>query len=83
MISLKVFSITEFRDQVFKVFNMVAEGEEVVITRKDSDLKFRLSLLKEEGKSDKEQVLKQLAKTNLKSKSPEEIKQILEDKLKI
>lgn len=47
---------------------------------KDANQKFKLSLMKEESQFGKEAILNQLAKINFKSKSPAEIKKIIQDK---
>lgn len=81
MISLKMFFVSEARANLFKLLKMVANGEDVVIVNKDSSQKFRLSLIEEETQANKEAILNQLASLNFKSKSPEQIKEIIQEKI--
>ncbi len=81
MISLKMFFASEARANLFKLLKMAEKGEAVVIVNKDTNQKFKLSLMEEEGQSGKEILLSQLAKVDFKSKSPSEIKNIIQDKL--
>lgn len=81
MISLKMFFVSEARANLFKLLKMVEGGEDVVIVNKDTSQKFRLSLIEEELQSNKEVILNQLTGLNFKSKSPVEVKRIIQDKL--
>lgn len=81
MISLKMFFASEARANLFKLLKMVESGEDVVIVNKDTSQKFRLSLIEEEPQANKEVILNQLASLNFKSKSPEEIKRIIQEKI--
>ena len=72
---------TEARANFFKLLRMVAQGEDVIVINKDSGQKFKISLLKEELKSGKQSILKQLGDANLKSKTPDEIEKIIESRL--
>lgn len=72
---------SEARTHFFKILRLVSQGEDVIVINKDSGQKFKITRLEEESKSGKQLILKQLAETNLKSKSPEEIKKIIENKL--
>ncbi len=78
MLSLKVFFVSEARAQLFKLLKMVEQGEDVVVVNKENNAKFKISLLKEEAQTKKHPLLKKLASSNLKSKSPQDIKRILE-----
>lgn len=81
MISLKMFFASEARANLFKLLKMVEGGEDVVIVNKDTSQKFRLSLIEEEPQANKEVILNQLASLDFKSKSPEEIKRIIQEKI--
>lgn len=76
-----MFFASEARANLFKLLKMAQEGESVIIVNKDTNQKFRLSLMEEESQSGKEIVLNQLANIDFKSKSPTEIKKIIQDKL--
>ncbi len=81
MISLKMFFASEARANLFKLLKMVESGEDVVIVNKDTSQKFRLSLIEEELQVSKGVILNQLASLDFKSKSPEEIKRIIQEKI--
>lgn len=74
MVSLKMFFASGARANLFKLLKMVQEGEDVVIVNKDTNQKFKLSLINGDRESNKEAILNQLASLNSKSKSPQEIK---------
>lgn len=80
MISLKMFFASEARASLFKLLKMVEGGDDVVILNRETNRKFRLSLVNEEGTSDKEIILHQLLDLNFRSKPPKEIKKIIQDK---
>lgn len=81
MIRFNMFFATEARIRFFQLLRMAAHGEDVIVINKDSGQKFKISMLAEEVKPGKQTILKQLSDANLKSKSPEEIKKIIENKL--
>lgn len=81
MISLKMFFASEARANLFKLLKMVQEGEDVVIVNKDTNQKFKLSLIEKSELQNKETILNQLANLNFKSKSPREIKRIIQNKV--
>ena len=81
MISLKMFFASEARANLFKLLKMVENGEEVIIVNKDTSQKFKLSLMEEDSNSDKARILNQLTSLNFKSKSPDEIKRIIQEKI--
>lgn len=81
MISLKMFFASEARANLFKLLKIAEEGEDVVIVNKDTNQKFKLSLIEEGEQQNKEAILNQLVNLNFKSKSPQEIKKIIENKL--
>lgn len=80
MIRLNMLFATEARDNFFQLLKMVAQGEDVVIVNKDNGLKFKVTLLDNRPKSNKQSALKQLAEANLKSMDPQEIKRIVKDR---
>lgn len=80
MISLKMFYASEARAQLYKLLKMVASGEDVIILNKESNQKFKVSLVTDRKESEKLALLRQLANSNLKSRSPEKIKKIIENK---
>lgn len=73
----KIFNASEARANLFKIFRLVAKGEEVVIINKDTDQKFKVSLFEEEEENDTEAILKEMANINIKALSPQEIKQVI------
>lgn len=78
MINFKIFNASEARVNLFKIFRMVAQGEEVVIVNKDTDQKFKVSLFEDERlEDDTEAVLQEMAKINIKTLSPKEIREII------
>ncbi|MBI2594025.1 hypothetical protein HYW44_05290 [Candidatus Daviesbacteria bacterium] len=78
MINFKIFNASEARVNLFKIFRMVAQGEEVVIVNKDTDQKFKVSLFEDERlEDDTEAVLQEMAKINIKALSPKEIREII------
>ncbi|MBI2020711.1 type II toxin-antitoxin system prevent-host-death family antitoxin [Candidatus Daviesbacteria bacterium] len=81
MLRLNMFYATEARTKFFKLIKMVAQGEEVIVINKDSGFKIKLVPLDAEISSGKKSILKQLADADFKSKSPEEIKRIIENRL--
>lgn len=80
MISFKMFYAAEARAQLYKLLKMVASGEDVIILNKESQQKFKVSLITDRAESEKLAILKQFANTNFKSNSPENIKKIIENK---
>jgi hypothetical protein len=77
MISLKVLYAAEARAHFFKILKMAATGEEVIIVNKETNQRFKISLLEEGQTAEKEAILKEMAGINFKSQSPEKIREIL------
>lgn len=78
MLNPKVFNVSEARVNLFKIFKMVASGNEVVIINKDTDQKFKVSLFEDEkSEDDTEAILQDMAKINIKALSPKEIREII------
>ncbi len=75
-----MFYASEARAHLYKLLKMVASGEDVIILNKESNQKFKVSLITEREESEKLAILRQLANANFKSKSPENIKKIIENK---
>ncbi|MBI2595360.1 hypothetical protein HYW46_01335 [Candidatus Daviesbacteria bacterium] len=78
MINLKVFYATEARGKLFELLRLVEKGQEIMIIKKDSNSKFKLSLIKKEGNSSKASLAQNLAGLDFKSRSPQEISRIIE-----
>lgn len=81
MINSKTFFLTEARANIFKIFKMVEEGQEVVIIKKDSNKRFKVSLVEEAPKVDKVALLKTAPGLGMANLTPLEIKTILNTRL--
>lgn len=77
MINPKTFFITEARANIFKIFQMVAEGQEVIIIKKDSNERFKVSLIDQKPQKNRLAIAKSMAKSGFKSLPIEEMKKIL------
>lgn len=79
MKTIRMFSITEARDQLHRLLKMVLGGENVMIINNANNQKFQLKVVEENTDKQLTQLLKQFASSKLKSKSPKDIKKILEE----
>lgn len=78
MKTIRMFSVTEARDQLHRLLKMAIGGENVMIINNANNQKFQIKIVEENIDKELTQLLKQFASSKLKSKSPEEIKKILE-----
>jgi len=81
MLNPKIFKVSEARTNLFKIFKLVAKGEEVVVVNNDTNEKFRISRFEEKPKIEKMLIVKKMGKIGLKVKSWEKMKAIIETRL--
>ncbi len=84
MINSRTFFITKARANIFKIFKMVEEGTDVVIIKKDSNKRFKVSLIDQEPKKDIVKIAKEMSKIGLKAgnMTPGQMKKIFENRFK-
>lgn len=75
-----ILHVTELRNQIFKVFKMVDDGEDVTIIKKDSNRRYKIIPVKEKAKRDIVKIAEEMGEIGLKSMSVKEMKKIFESR---
>lgn len=75
-----ILHMTELRNQIFKVFKMVDDGEDVTIIKKDTNRRYKIIPVKEKTKRDIVKIAEEMGKIGLKSMSVKEMKKIFESR---
>ncbi len=81
MLNPKTFNASEARANLFKIFRLVARGEDVVVVNNDTKEKFKISRFEDKPKVDKVALLKKMGKIGLKTTSWKEMKTIISTRL--
>lgn len=77
ILTQRVISATQARAQFFDLLKMAEDGKEVIIVKRDSSKRFKLTSILEKSKLDKEMIIKEMGEINFPFISPEEIKKII------
>lgn len=77
----KVLSVRETRANFHKVLKMAANNETIVIENQDTGEKFKIIPFQEKPTKHKRAILKSLSQVGLQSNTPEEIREIVKDRL--
>lgn len=83
MINPKTFFLTEARANIFKIFKMVEEGQDIIIIKKDTNKKFKVSLIDQEPKKDIVKIAQKMRQIGLNTGhlTPKQMKKIFESRL--
>jgi len=74
-----ILQATDLRKQLFKVFKMIDNGEDITIIKRDSGKKYKIIPVKEDHK-DMAKIAKEMGEIGFKSPSIKEMKKIFESR---
>lgn len=72
-----IFNATEARQNFFNLLRMVEMGREAVIVKKDSQSRFKITMIKQEKKPDKMKIVERMGKIRYKTAPWEEMEKII------
>lgn len=76
-----ILSVREARANFHQLLKMVKNKEDVIVENQQTGEKFRIASFEEKPSKNKSYLLKQIAKINLKSSKPDEIRRIIKTRL--
>lgn len=73
-----IFTATEARQNFFELLRMAEEGKEPIVVKKDKNIRFKMTMIKEKKKEKNiDKILKEMGEIGLKTMSVKKMKKII------